>query len=369
MVSRIRVALSVLVALALVASTAGAADLTASLQNGTPELKSAGSLAFGPDGVLFVADPQGACIFAIDTQDRGPSDSAGPLNVEKIDEKVAALLGTTPQEIMINDLAVNPASGKAYLSVSRGRGPTAAPVVLRVDRAGKLSQLPMKDVKFAKASLPDAPDPAAQQRGQSLRAQAITDMAYVDGRVFVAGLSNEEFASKLRAIPFPFTAVDAGTSVEIFHGAHGKFETRSPVRTFVAYKVGGEDQLLAAYTCTPLVKFPVKMLSPGQHLKGTTVAELGNRNNPLDMIVYQKDGTDYLLLANSSRGMMKITTEGIDKAEGITDKVIDGTKGQKYDTIGAMKGVMQLDKFDKDNALVLVRTDSGAMNLDTVPLP
>ena len=65
---------------------------------------------------------------------------------------------------------------------------------------------------------------------------------------------------------------------------------------------------------------------------------------------------------------MKITTEGLDKAEGITEQV-SGTKGQKYDSIADMKGVMQLDKFDKDNAIVLVRTDAGAMNLDTVPLP
>ncbi len=367
---KIRLALSVIAVMALVAGSARAADLTASLQKGTPELKSAGPLAFGPDGVLFVGDPQGACIFAIDTGDRGPSESAGPMRVDKIDEKVAAMLGTSPQDMLINDLAVNPASGNAYLSVSRGRGPDAAAVLLRVDRGGKISPLKMKDVKFSKATLPDAPNAGAQERGQSLRTQAITDMAYVDGRVFVAGLSNEEFASKLRAIPFPFTAVDAGTSVEIFHGAHGRFETRSPVRTFVPYRVGGEDHLLAAYTCTPLVKFPVSQLTPGQHVKGTTVAELGNRNSPLDMIVYQKDGTDYLLLANSSRGMMKITTAGIDKAESITEPVRGGgTKGQTYDTIAALKGVMQMDKFDKDNALVLVRNDAGALNLETVPLP
>jgi len=32
------------------------------------------------------------------------------------------------------------------------------------------------------------------------------------------------------------------------------------------------------------------------------------------MIVYQKDGKDYLLLANSSRGVMKVTTEKIESA-------------------------------------------------------
>ena len=58
-------------------------------------------------------------------------------------------------------------------------------------------------------------------------------MAFVDGTLWVAGLSNEEFASKLRAIPYPFASVDHGTSVEIFHGNHAAVETRSPVYTFV----------------------------------------------------------------------------------------------------------------------------------------
>ena len=46
--------------------------------------------------------------------------------------------------------------------------------------------------------------------------------------------------------------------------------------------------------------------------KGKTIAELGNRNKPLDMISYKKEGKDYLLMANSSRGVMKISTENID---------------------------------------------------------
>ncbi len=56
-----------------------------------------------------------------------------------------------------------------------------------------------------------------------------------------------------------------------------------------------QPHVLAAYTCTPLVKFPLSDLKPGEKVKGTTIAELGNRNRPLDMIVYQKDGKDYVL--------------------------------------------------------------------------
>jgi hypothetical protein len=37
-----------------------------------------------------------------------------------------------------------------------------------------------------------------------LRTSTITDLAWVDGTLLVAGVSNEEFASTLRRIPFPF---------------------------------------------------------------------------------------------------------------------------------------------------------------------
>ncbi len=344
-----------------------APDLLGSLKKGSPDLKFAGPLAFGPQGVLFVGDTASAAVFAFDTGDRSPSGN-GTLKIESIDEKVAGLLGTTAQNLLINDMAVNPASGKVYLSVSRGKGPEAAPALVRVNRDAKLESISLADIPFAKAPLANAPDPGAATKGQSQRSQSITDLAFVDGRVFIAGLSNEEFSSRLLAIPFPFSKTEPGTSLEIFHGAHGKFETRSPVRTFVPFKIAGDSQLLAAYTCTPLVKFPVAELKPGTHLKGTTVAELGNRNNPLDMIVYEKAGKNFLLLANSNRGVMKITTEGIDKAESITEPV-SGTRGQSYETIAALKGVMQLDGLDKEHAIVLVRSEAGALNLDTVALP
>ncbi|HXT61034.1 MAG TPA: hypothetical protein VN699_20515 [Pirellulales bacterium] len=360
-------------ALAVVLATAAlaqAASLTQGLdKQGKPDLKSAGPLAFGPDGVLFVGDPQGAAIFAIDTGDRSEKSSRGPLNVQKLDEQAAALLGTTPDKLLFNDLAVNPASGAAYLSVSRGKGPDASPVLLRVDTTGKLSELSLDDVKYAKAALPNAPDPSAKdRRGNSQRQESITEVAYIDGRVLVAGLSNEEFASNLRSIPFPFTEADAGASVEIYHGAHGKFETASPVRTFTTYGIGGQDYLLAAYTCTPLVKIPLADLTPGKKVKGKTIAELGNRNRPLDMVVYKKDGRDWLLMANNSRGVMKIPTDGFDKAEGITKPVSDKA-GINYQTIEGFKGVQHLDKYDADRALLLVRNDAGQLNLQTVELP
>jgi hypothetical protein len=360
MLSRNRLVLAALLA-ALAAGPARAADISAGLKKGTPDLKSAGPLAFGPQGILFIGDPQGAAIFAIDTGDKNTNAAAGPIKVPALDGKIASLLGTSEKDILINGLAVNPASGNAYLAVSRGRGPGAAGVIMRVTRDGKIEEMPLKDVSFAKAALPDA----AQGRG---RQDSITHLAYVNGRVFISGLSNEEFASRLRSIPFPFKEVEKGANVEIYHGSHGKLETNSPVRTFVAYEVKGEPCLLAAYTCTPLVKIPIAQLKPDARVKGVTVAELGNRNRPLDMIVYQKDGKDFILMANNSRGLMKISTENIDKVDPITKRVADKA-GLTYETIASAKGIQHLDRLDNGHALVLIQQGNGPMELDTMPLP
>jgi hypothetical protein len=358
-----------LLGVALLAGSVQAADLTTSLKQGTPDIKSAGPLAFGPDGVIFAGDPLGAAIFAIDTGDRPSAPAKGHLKtVEGLDQKIGSLLGTDPQLIRIIDMAINPASGNAYLSVARGKGPDAQPVILRVNHDGKIDELSLKSVRFAKAMLPDAPGPDAKdRRGQPQRQVSITDLAYVDGRVFVAGLSNEEWSSTFRSIPFPFSTSDKGTSVGIYHGAHGQFETTSPIRTFAPYKIAGQDHLLAAYTCTPLVKVAVADLKPGARVKGTTVAELGNRNQPLDMVIYQKDGKTYILMANTTRGMMKITTDNIDKTEPITSRIADKA-GLTYETIEALKGVEQLDKLNEQHAVVLVRSGSG-LTLQTVHLP
>ena len=124
-----------LVTLVLFAGVASAADKPAGLdQTGTPDIKSAGPLGFGPDGVLFVGDPQGAAIFAIDTGDT-KATGTGAIKVQGINAKIASLLGTDAQAILINDLAVNPASGNAFLSVSRGKGPDAKPAIIKVEVA------------------------------------------------------------------------------------------------------------------------------------------------------------------------------------------------------------------------------------------
>jgi hypothetical protein len=374
-----RITLCVLLTLlALVAldKRADAGKWMAGMKEGKPEFRSMGPLTFGPEGILFVADTKAAALVAVATEDT--AGSAKAVKVEGIGQKIAGLLGTTADQILIDDMAVNPLSGTVYLSVSRGRGPDAVPVLVRVKGDGQPELVPLDKVKYSRANLPNPPADAAAAGGQgnrrsNPRQESITDIAFHDGRVVVAGLSNEEFASTLRAVPFPFKEAVNGTSVEIYHGAHGRFETRAPIRTFVPFTVGGQTHVLAAYTCTPLVQFPISELKPGAKVKGKTIAELGNRNRPIDMITYRKDGKTYLLLANSSRGVMKITTESLDKAASIEAPVPDGTtKGLSFETLSGWTGVDQLDLLDAKNAIVLRRVGEGAsatLILETLPLP
>jgi hypothetical protein len=350
------------VAVAVLAASAPAADVAGTMQAGTVELKSAGPLAFGPDGILFIGDPQAACVYAVATGERPASPATGPLNVERVNAKVAGQLAVPVEDLAVGDLAVNPLSGNAYLSVARGKGPGAQALIVRIDRAGTVTEVNLKDVRCAKAALPNASDKS--------RRESITNLAYAGGKLFVAGLSNEEFSSNLRVIPFPFTSeASRGTGVEIYHGAHGRFETKAPVRTMTAYEINGQANLLASYTCTPLVKFPIEQLKPGEKVRGTTVAELGNMNQPLDMVVYQKGGQDYLLLANSKRGVMKVSLAGIDKADAITAPIRGGAQaGLKAEAVPSLQGVLQLAPLDKEHALAIIKT-GDTLNLQTIELP
>ncbi len=149
-------------------------------------LQSAGSLAFGPNGVLFVGDSVGGKIWAFETGDMAKT-TAKPVDVKAINEKLAALLGVMPADVLINDVAVNPISKNIYLSVHRGKGTDATPVIVRTDSTGKIELLDVDKMKNTVAAIPN-PTNAGNKR-----VDTITDLGYIDGKVLVAGLTNDAF--------------------------------------------------------------------------------------------------------------------------------------------------------------------------------
>ena len=349
-----------------IASLAATPDRAAAPLVAAPAFQSISALTFGPPGVLYAADPMAATIYAMDLPASNGTKGTGA--IDDVDAKIAALLGTAKAEIAINDLVVDPRNGNSIVGVTRGVGSAAQSALVRIDGDGNITLIDAA----AKVTNLVLPNPAnanpAATRGNP-RTSAVTDMAYQDGKLFVAGLSNEEFASKLYAFAYPFTSGDRGTSVEIFHGNHGQLETRSPVYAFVPYNVGGTKSLIAGYLCTPLVKFPVADLAPGAKIRGTTIAELGAGNRPIDMIVYTQEGKDYLLMTNTSRGVMKIPTATFASQTAITEPVKTGTAGVAYETIASLQGVKQLDKLDATTAVMIVQSATGSMNLQKVTLP
>jgi hypothetical protein len=376
----------VLVTLVALATTGLPSAVSSTASSGSsPTFKHIGKLAFGPDGVLFAADGQEVSITALQLARQMAGGVPGTKDIPAIDGKIAALLGVDVKNLLITDMVVNPKTRNTYISVMRGQGPSATPALLRVDGAGKIDVISFDQVRYSRIGVPNPPPaetplvlgdrriPVANYPDRIdpkglMGVQTITHMAFIDGKLYVSGLSNEEFASKMRVIPYPFVTADNGTSVEIYHGSHGQLETFSPVFTFVPYTIDGVPSIVASYLCTPLVKFPVSALKPGSKVQGTTIAEFGNRNRPVDMIIYKKNGQDFILMSNNTRGVMKVPTSPFGKAQAIT-KQIPTTAGVPFETIASMKGVQQLDLLDSTRALLLVQSASGALDLQAAALP
>lgn len=329
--------------------------------SGSPEIKSISSLTFGTKGVLFIGDSKSASIFAIETKDTKSTEKASAVELKNIDQAIAAALGTQKENITITDMVVNPLSKKVYISVQHSDG---TPLLLKLE-GNQLKSVSLKDVNYSKIELNDvhAVD-AKDQRGRPLRISTISDLGYLDGKVLVSGLSNKEFSSTFRSIPFPFKDKQEQASLEIYHAAHGRFETSAPIKTFTTTQFGGKNYLVASYTCTPLVLFSMDELKPGTHVKGRTVAEMGSGNTPIDMITMKKDGESFLYMANTSKPAAKVSYKNIEAFEGTLKERVSGTAGTGFVAL-PFTNVLQLDKLDEKQVVMIQRKTNGDVDLWT----
>jgi hypothetical protein len=227
----------------------------------------------------------------------------------------------------------------------------------------------LKDIDFSTASIANVPgEDQKDNRGRSLRESVISDLNFENGSVMLSGISNQEFSSTFRVIQFPFTDKQQQSSLEIYHAAHGRYETNSPIRTFTTTTLNGKKYLVASYTCTPLVLFAMDELQPGKHVKGRTVGEFGAGNSPIDMITVKKGDNSFLVMANSSRPVMRVNYNKIAKYEGsLTEKVQESfsTAGVEFVTLPVVN-VLQMDKLDDTKVLVLQRKSNGDLDLSTL---
>ena len=324
------------------------------------DVQSISALTFGPDGILFIGDSKSATVFAVNTKDTKKGQSA-KVDIKNIDQKIAAALGTTVANITITDMAVNPVSKKLYIAVQNSDG---TPVLLTVD-GDKLVAVSLKDLSATSVELNNAPaEDAKDQRGRPLRISSISDIGFDNGKLLVSGLSNKEFSSSFKSIPYPFTTKQDESTLEIYHGAHGKYETAAPIKTFTTAVINGKKYLVASYTCTPLVLFAMDELQPGKHVKGRTIAEMGAGNSPLDMVTLKSNADQVLVMTNSRHPLAKVDYKNIATFEGTLTEPVKGTAGVGF-TATPMKDVLQMDKLDDTQVVLMQKKENGDVDLWT----
>jgi hypothetical protein len=316
---------------------------------GSVRFDSVGPIAFSPDGLLFVADNTRAEIVAVDLSD--DEHTSVPTEVDSLDARLATFLGCGRSDVTIRGLAGHPLSHAVFISVMRGAGDAAIPLLIRIAGDGTVSELDFETVSFARTAIDHAPafdDQRQDERsgygipryhrlvadgeaggqeyevpGITLRVEAerlrdltVTDLAFVDGELLVAGASSEEFVSTLRRIPLPFGGNARASTLEIYHVNHGTYETYAPVRALTPYARG--RSILVTYTCTPIAYFPVAELIDGARVVGRTVAELGGANMPVDMVSFTRADGEYVLVSNTRLPLLKIDGRDIDTQDGLT---------------------------------------------------
>ncbi len=356
-------------------------------------IEALGALEFSPEGILFAGDNLSGAIHAIDLTTESRAKDKFEVNINHIDAQVAAVLGSSPGNIQINDLAVHPKSGEVYLSVTRGHGVEALPALIKIDAENELNVIDMNSAKVTSQPLSKMPDISKQfkPRGlmdappttkeiakarRPLRMFSIMDMEYHKAELFVAGVSNEEFSSVLRRMPYPFDGKESISNIEMYHIAHDQYESRAPIRSMQIKNIDGIDQIVAAYTCSPLVLIPLTELTDGAKVKARTLGDMGN-GLPLDMVAFNLMGQEMLFVTNIGRTPRVIPLNGLNNAKVVTDK--DFERGFKLD-VGPIlpygpvgKGVMfvgaslHIDLLNENQFISLNRdAPTGSLDLETV---
>lgn len=332
------------------------------------ELTSAARLAFDAAGTLYVADWKAARIYAIQVPAAAGAPGR-PFNLQDIQKPVAAALKVNDALVRFDDLVVQPGTGTAYVSVTAG-GKTA---IVSVDAEGKVRRVPTGGLRTFVPIADTPPSDASFWRDLPALALTVTDMKVHDGKLYVAGLSNRNFASALRVFDLPLHGPACTTTVEMYHPVHNQVETRAPIRAMTFATVDGVPSMVAAYTCTPLVLIPLDAIKDGAHIVGKTIGEMGWGSAPVGMVSYRFNDRDMVLRANTSRSADLLSVAdiaqqarlpGLREPVSVPDRPYAGVKAW----MAPMSAVMRFDNLD-DKLLLALRRDtaSGAMQLVSIP--
>ena len=333
-------------------------------------------IEFGRFDTLFVSDSAKNQIMAYKLPELPNSASSldsAAYNLIDFGTKTSELLGTPLTKIKFEDLAVHPTTKMAYVSVTvtTDLGPVAK--IVTVNQAGEYATLDLSTLESTSTNIENtATDEVTFWDDIPASTLSVTDMDFVDGTLFVSGLSTGEFASTLRQFSYPFGEAKS-SSIEIYHGAHNQNETRAPIRAMTVMNVDGSPTVIAAYTCTPLATLPVSDLTDGEHVVGKTIAELGYGNLPVEVLSFKAMGMDgqsanYVLVINAQYDADLISMPDLQSAmaaPGMAEPIpyLGATAGVNTTPL-PLSGVMQADDQDAQFLLMMRRElATGEMEL------
>src|SRR5207244_1389959 len=140
--------------------------------------------------------------------------------IANIDQVLAGKLGLEAKDIEVRKLAVNPASGRAYVALQSLK--TKASVILTIDGGGNIAEFPLEDVKYNSYAL----------AAPKVSITKVTDIAWADGKIVVATQATDKFAAS-RVFTINPAAKDGSPmqiSTKTFHVGHNRWETSAPLR-------------------------------------------------------------------------------------------------------------------------------------------
>ena len=336
----------------------------ASANQGNPNIKTIEAIAFGPGGLLLIGG--GAQVVSVETGDKTPGTWSTE-SIANIDQVLAGKLGLTPKDIEIRKLAVNPASGKAYVAVQSLK--TKGSILLTIDGTGKVAEFSLDNVKYESYPLGTP----------KVSITKVTDVAWAEGKIIAATQATDKFGGSRVFTITPGTTDGSPKqiSTKTYHTGHGKWETAAPLRALTPYIENGKASVIGTFTCTPIVRYSIDDAKDDEQVTGNSVVELGQGNTPRSMFAYEKDGKRYLLVSvgrnnkqpafgfPSAYWVAKDDASILDEKTNINDKApwrngtAKGSGAQVGDRVQVAKeyfGVQQMDRLDTARALAIVES-------------
>ena len=339
-------------------------------------IESANVLEFGPDNVLFIGDSKKGSIHAFSTDSVNNPNYQYGYNIKDLNGTIAKHLKVESNQFLVKDMAVHPATKEAYLAVEKNNGKSYMPYILVINQGGDISTLDLSKAEHSEVKIKNAPADEFMFWDQYESGDlTFTDIDFHKGKLYISGLSNTDFSSSLRIVNYPFDGNSQSlVNVEIYHANHNQNETRAPIRTLEIVSLSGEDYLLAAYTCTPLVTIPLSSLKDGAKVKGKTIAELGYGNTPIDLFQFaasDMEGNQYdvVFLSNKNQMAQVISLDAIE-ADNQKDGLSEFQNFQRGGTSAfdvPVVSALHVDEQDGYHLLTIRRNiDNGNLELVSV---